>query len=108
MDKEKVLPPSIGTKIPILVEADLGESHMEDVDFECKFYTDVFKKGIVLKKEDMFYVDKDSYIAIVDTSKIGLGQYWLRLTANIPDPRLTEGVRPEVVNIPVEGINVVP
>lgn len=110
MDEEiKVLPPSIGTILPICVDANVGQGlHMQDVNFECKFYTETYKKGIVVNKSEMFFVNEDEYIALVDSSKIGVGQYWLKFTAYVPDPRLDSGVRPEVVDIPLEGIFVVP
>ena len=105
--EEKVLPPSIGTTLKIAVTANLGTNiHLEDVDFECKFFTGVGNRApLTVRKEDMLYVSADEYIAVVDTSVVGTGEYWLQMTAYVPDDDVVGGIRIEKATAPT-GIRV--
>jgi len=105
--EEKVLPPSIGTTLKIAVTANLGTNiHLEDVDFECKFFTDMGnRRALELRKEDMLYISADEYIAVVDTNVVGTGEYWLQMTAYVPDDDVVGGIRIEKATAPT-GIRV--
>lgn len=94
-----------GTQIKLNIHIDpLRGLHMESYDFECKFY--IFpKRAIVLKKEDLVPVDQDNYLALIDTSDMGIGQLHLTLTAYIPDEDF-ETTRKEVVCVNT-GINII-
>lgn len=95
-----VLPPSLGTELKLNVNADLGNGlHLSDVDFTARFYSS-FGKSITIDKKDMKKLDDDNYIAVVDTKKVGTGEYWMKLTVQIPDEDCEDGFRTEVVTIP--------
>lgn len=95
-----------GTQLKLNIHIDpLGTLHMDDYDFECKFF--VFqKKYIVLQKSDMIKVDEDNYLALVDTSTLGIGNLHITLTAFIPDSDFNDRLRKEVVCVPT-NINII-
>lgn len=97
----------IGTQLKLNIHIDsLGELHMADYDFECKFY--IFpKKFIVVKKADMVKVDADNYLAMVDTTDLGIGKLHMMVTAEIPDSDFGDGTRREIacVNTGIEIVN---
>ena len=95
-----------GTEIKINIHIDpLGSLHMADYGFECKFY--VFpKKSVIILKDDMVKVDEDNYLAIVDTTGLGIGALHLTLTAQIPDKDFDNTLRREVACIDT-GIDII-
>lgn len=105
---EKILPPAKGTILKLAVTADLGDGiHMKDVDFVCNFFkAGITTKSVTLEKKDMIQVDKDEYLACVDTSVIGAGEYFMRFTAYLPDTDVEGGIREETVVAPT-GIRVI-
>lgn len=105
MERRQVLPPSVGTILKISIQADLDDAHMVDVDFSCRFFRKPMGDSITIAKEDMIYVSDDEYIAIVDTTLIGTGEYYVEFTADIPDNNIPSGIRKEVVTAPT-GIKV--
>lgn len=107
-DEKKILPPSLGTVLKIAVTADIGNSqHLSSVDFSCFFHVaGREKKGVQVDKVDMIMVDEDTYIAVIDTAVIGVGNYYCCLTAFVPDDNIEGGLRKEVVRFPTY-INVV-
>jgi hypothetical protein len=95
-----VLPPSLGTELKLNVNADLGNGlHLSDVDFTARFYSS-FGKSITIDKKDMKKLDDDNYIAVVDSKKVGTGEYWMRLSVQLPDADCEDGYRSEVVTVP--------
>ena len=95
-----------GTEIKMNVHIDpLGNLHMSDYNFECKFY--IFaKKAIIINKADMVKIDDDNYIALVDTTDLGIGKLHLTLTAQIPDADFGNVFRREIACVDT-GINIV-
>ena len=95
-----------GTQLKLNIHiAPLGMLHMSDYDFECKFF--VFqKKSITVTKEDMVKVDDDNYLAIVDTSSLGIGNLHITVTAYVPDEDFEGVLRKEVICVPT-NINIV-
>ena len=100
-DNRTILPPSVGTTLKIAVSADLGEYHMDDVDFSCCFYSQYIRNKVVINKGDekMIKIDEDTYVAVIDTRLIGAGQYYMKFTAFLPDIDLESGLREEVVTV---------
>jgi hypothetical protein len=45
-------------------------------------------------------MDKDEYIAVVDTKIIGTGEYYMKLSVRIPDNDVEGSLRDEVVVVP--------
>lgn len=95
-----------GTQLKLNINVSpLGELHMSDYDFECKFF--VFqKKSITVKKEEMTRVDDDNYLALVDTNTLGIGNLHITLIAEIPDSDFGGKLRKEVVCVPT-NINII-
>ena len=96
-----------GTEIKINVHIDpIGTLHMDAYDFECKFY--IFpKKFVIVKKEDMVKVDEDNYLAIVDTTDLGIGRLHMTLTAQVPDYDFNNILRREIACVDT-GIEIIP
>lgn len=94
-----------GTEIKMNIHIDpLGSIHMSDYDFECKFF--IFpKKYITVSKNDMIKVDNDNYLAIVDTTGLGIGKLHMTVLAKIPDADFGK-IRREVVCVDT-GIDVI-
>jgi len=106
MDNTGVLPPAKGTKLKLSVTADLGDLSMDDVDFNCTFFrADATSRKQTVTKEEMVRIDRNEYVAVVDTAVIGAGEYYLKFTAYLPDTDVSDGIRPEVVSVPT-GIRV--
>ena len=101
MDRNQILPPSIGTTLKLLITADLGDNiHLEDVDFTCVFFRAGLRNGLTIEKQEMTRMDKDEYIAVVDTKIIGTGEYYMKLSVRIPDNDVEGSLRDEVVVVP--------
>ena len=85
-----------GSQVKLNIHIDpLGDLHMEDYGFECKFY--IFpKRFIIINKSEMVKIDADNYVVLVDTTDLGVGQLHMSLTANLPDSDFTEVVRKEI------------
>ena len=82
----------------------MGGLHMSQYDFEIEAYCNKksvatsSKKGDVLTNLVAIDGDDNSYIALIDTSVIGVGKLKCRVVAYIPDTDFTDdGVRTEVV-----------
>lgn len=105
MNTMQILPPTKGTVLKISVQADLGNVHMADVDFSCRFFKKTIGNSVITKKQDMIRISDDEYVAIVDSEIIGTGEYYVEFTANIPDTDVPSGIRKEVVTYNT-GINV--
>ena len=96
---EKVLTPSVGTELKLNITAELGNGlHLADVNFTAIFYSSP-RRSEMFTKEDMVKVDDDNYIAVIDTAKLGDGEYMMKLTAEIPDADCDDGFRTEVVKV---------
>lgn len=91
-----------GTQIKINIHIDpLGSLHMSSYEFECKFY--VFpKKSVTIKKAEMVKVDNDNYLALVDTTDLGIGRLHMSLTAQIPDEDFGNSTRREIACVDTE------
>ncbi len=90
---------SIGTEFKINIHVEpIGGYHMDDYDFSCRFY--VYSNRVIrLEKKDMIRIDADNYVACVDSQKLGTGQLYCEVTANIPDCDSPDGLRQEVEKV---------
>lgn len=90
---------SIGTELKINLHCEpLDGLHMADYDFRADFY--IYANRVeTVRKDGMIQADPDNYVALVDTAKLGTGEVWVRLTAEIPDNDFPDGLRTEVVNM---------
>lgn len=70
--------------------------HMADIDWECLVFTERAYKKIIVKKSDAIRVDDDNYKITIDSALIGAGEYYVTLTAYIPDADFPDGLRTEI------------
>lgn len=102
----RMLPPKAGTQLKLAVTADLGSTHLKDVDFECRFFRRGRPdNGVSVGKDKMRMLNDDEYLAVVDTKRIGPGELLMELTAWIPDGDVEGGQRREQVVVST-GIHV--
>ena len=65
---------------------------MDEYDFTCEIFCSSMRKQI-LHKSDLRRVDENNYVAIVDTSKIGVGKVKIRVSARVPNDNFDDGYR---------------
>lgn len=106
MNKENKNTSVSGTELKINVNIEpLGHLHMSGYEFECKFFI-YPKKNVIVKKEDMVKVDDDNYLALIDTTGLGVGKLHMTLTALIPDVDFNGKTRREIACVDT-GIEIV-
>lgn len=91
----------LGSDVKIEFAADLPDGlTMTDVDFTAIVYnvTAIDKKKQYPKTECIL-TDTGSYVVLVDTEDLGVGQLMLRVVFQIPDTDYPTGYRKEVVKI---------
>lgn len=92
---------SVGTdyKLNVHIEPIQGLT-MDNMDFNCLFFTSSETKSVKIKKEDMVRIDENNYLAVVCSEKTGPGKLYLRMTVFIPDNNGPHnGKRKEVIVI---------
>lgn len=103
----------IGTELKINVNVEpIGNVHLADCDFECLFYikgqvptasgvasTKRGTKSVLVRKEEMLRVDDDNYVALVDSSLLGVGNVMMTIKVYVPDTDFDDGFRTEVDSV---------
>ena len=86
----------LGTELKINIHAEpIDGLSMDDYDFSCAFF--VYRNRTAsVSKSDMVRVDKDNYIAMIDTSVLGCGNLRIRMTAYVPDSNFKDMLRTEI------------
>lgn len=84
-------------KINVYLEP-IGNVHLEDCDFTCTFFTS-HNKFIKVYKSDMIRADKDNFIALVDSSKLGVGTIKMTMEVDVIDSDFKSGVRKEIKTV---------
>lgn len=90
-----------GSDVKIEFTADLPDGLLlKDVDFTVKVENIIADKSEEYEKADCIMLDEGAtYVALVDTDTLGVGDYMLKLTVHIPDTDYPSGYRKEVVKI---------
>ena len=97
----------IGTELKLNVGMDpIAGIHLADIDFEVKIFSHKRTGSVTIGKDAAKKIDEDNYIVCVDTKLIGTGRYYMTFTAYIPDMDFPDGLRTEVVTVPVRGANI--
>lgn len=92
----------VGTEYKVLLHIEPVDGvHMEDMEFECMFYTRI-QEPFVVKKSEMIRVDADSYIALVNTEGMSAGTLRNRMTVDIPDRDFSDDYRRELLDMVTE------
>lgn len=73
--------------------------HLSDIDFEIEIFTNSRYKIQRIQKSEAIKVDDDNYIVKVDSNICGSGDYYMALTAYVPDTDFDKGVRTEVKTV---------
>lgn len=77
----------------------------KNYDFDVSVYCTP-KRAVVNSKEELFTVDDNNYLVLVDTEDIGIGLITCKVEAMLPDERFPNGVRREIKVINT-GLNIV-
>lgn len=93
--------PLKGTDIKFNISLAVEGLTMDDFDFTIVFSADKGMQSI--SKSEMFRVDEDNYIALVNTDNIGKGRVKLVIKALIPDSEFNV-TRREVVQVLTDTI----
>lgn len=72
--------------------------HMNDYDFICYFYVNQ-NRSLTVSKDQMKKIDDDNYVAMIDTSRIGVGELKVKVTAYIPDTDFDDSLRTEISTV---------
>lgn len=101
----------LGTELKLKVGIEpMGDYHMKDYDFEIEAYCNEKSVVTASKKEgvltNLVENDEDSYLALIDTSKIGVGKLKCRVIAYIKDNDFSDLLRTEV-DVKDTGITIV-
>ena len=92
----------LGSDVKIAFTADLPDDLLlKDVNFDVVVYNNnqVDKQKTYHKDECIMLESGSDYVALVDTTLLGIGTYLLKLTVQIPDTDYQSGYRKEVVKI---------
>lgn len=101
----KVVTPIVGTGVKLNIHFEpFGEYHMADLDFSCLFFVSSKEKGIVIDKAEMEAVDNDNYVAMLDTTNMGVGAIRVLITALVPDDAFEGGYRTEIAEVLTDEI----
>lgn len=88
---------SLGTQFKIYVQMEPIDGHtLNDLDFSAEVFTDRRGKSRTYQKADCIKVDDDTYAIPVDSSELGAGRYFIKLTVLIPDTHFIVGYRKDV------------
>lgn len=85
-------------KLNINIEP-FGGVTMDDYDFNCDIYCNKSENVIHYKKSELVRVDENNYIALVDSTILGVGTIKCKVTAYVPDNDFDDGLRTEVIAI---------
>lgn len=83
----------------------VGGFSMAQYDFAIYYYCSA-DKVIEVPKEKAFRVDDDNYMFLVDTGLTGRGKLRFAVLPMIPDERIDDAIRPEVLDEIDSGFDV--
>lgn len=90
----------IGTQLKIAFSLDLANGfHMQDVDWTVSIRNMAKNKSVERTKAECIMLSNDGYVVKVDSTELGVGEYTLRVTVNIPDNDFEAGYRVEKYDI---------
>lgn len=91
----------LGSDVKIEFSADLPDGlTMQEVDFTAIVYNETaIDRKKQYPKAECILTDTGSYVVLVDTEDLGVGQLMLRVVFQIPDTDYPSGYRKEVVKI---------
>jgi hypothetical protein len=89
---------TVGSQIKIQVGGIMpdGTPEFADIDFSLEVYNDDAKDKKVAFTKDECVLTAKGYAVLVDSDKLGIGTYMLKLTKMVPDEDFPDGVRKDV------------
>jgi len=89
---------TVGSQIKIQVGGIMpdGTPEFADIDFSLEVYNDDAKDKKVAFTKDECVMTTKGYAVLVDSDKLGIGTYMLKLTKMVPDEDFPDGVRKDV------------
>lgn len=66
---------------------------MDNVDFVCKFQG---RESVIFAKSEMYRDESGKWFAYVKTEDLGIGSFYLEVTATIPDAHAPGGVKIDI------------
>lgn len=95
----------LGTEVKLLIKIDdIGDLTMKDYEWNIEAYTSK-RRSVTINSSEAIETS-EGYIVKIDTSLLGVGIMYCKITAEIPDPELDNITRREVVIIDPD-INIV-
>lgn len=97
----------VGSIIPFNISLEKqGNMSMSQYDFVICYYCST-SKVVVVPKDKAIKVDDDNYMFFVDTRLTGAGKLRFAAKALLPDTRLEDAIRPDIVDDIDSGFDVV-
>ena len=91
----------IGNDILAEITISSGTHNLDEVNWECLFYTDG-KNIVKILKSDSYRVDSNHYIVPVSTSEFNEGILQAYLQVELPNAYFKDGFKTEIVDINIE------
>lgn len=86
----------LGTDLKISINVHpIGGVHLSECDFSCTFFVNP-ANSITLSKSEMKKVDSDTFIALVDSSLLGIGSVKMTIEIEVPDADFPDSTRTEI------------
>jgi hypothetical protein len=83
-----------GTELKFSLDIEIEGFSMFDDDFKVAIKNT--KTLVEIPKEEMILTDDDKFLFTIDTKEIGTGDYYIFVTAYVPDDDFDDGFRTEV------------
>lgn len=88
----------VGAVVPFTLSVEkIGGLSMSQVDFVIHYYCST-GKVIAVPKDKAFKIDDDNYLFFVDTRLTGAGKLRFAVKVDIPDSRLDDVIRPDIID----------
>jgi hypothetical protein len=97
----------LGTELKLNINIEpMGQVSMADYDFDVDVFAQSTNKHVIINKSEAKESDKDNYVVIIDTEKLGVGRVICKVTAYLPDGDFKDRNRKEVAVVDT-GISIV-
>lgn len=83
-----------GTELKFALDIDIEGFSMDSDDFKVTIKNT--KSEITIPKSEMLLTENDEWLFTVDTAQMGTGDYYVIVTAYVPDTDFEDGLRTEV------------
>lgn len=89
----------VGTELKLNINIQpINDLTMDDYDFKLEIYCSP-SRVVTIEKKDTIKVDRNNFVAVVDTNIIKQGTLKVRIIAYIPDTDCEDKYRTEVIRL---------